>query len=164
MAGRASKSGIGYQQEKKMEANYDREEAAGTPQAIVTWVNGVIQGQHDPCPNASFESIAAYFKDGIALCKLINTLLKNTGGSPVSFSKKITSPFVAMGNLENFSKGCESFGLPKTCIIQSGDVYEGSKAKFYNVLNTLHSLGMLANSKNIQPQYTGKMVKLMDNE
>lgn len=75
--------------------------------------------------------------------RLINTLLKNTGGSPVTFSKKITSPFVAMGNLENFSKGCEAFGLPRTCIIQSGDVYEGNKAKFYNVLNTLHSLAML---------------------
>ena len=28
--------------------NYDREEEAGTPAAVVNWINAVIAGEHDP--------------------------------------------------------------------------------------------------------------------
>ncbi|XP_064603146.1 rac guanine nucleotide exchange factor B-like [Liolophura sinensis] len=161
---RASKAGLGYEVEKKMEANYDREEQAGTPQAIVNWTNAILNGKHEPCPGSGIKDIGAYFKSGVPLCKLINELLASEGKPPIPYQKKVMSPFVALTNLENFAKGCENYGLSKECTVQSTDVHECRKAGLYNFINTMHSLGFLANSKGYMPAYTGEIVKYLDNE
>ncbi|KAK3608495.1 hypothetical protein CHS0354_010344 [Potamilus streckersoni] len=161
---RASKSGIGYAVEKKMEDNYDREEQAGTPKHIVNWLNAHIQGEHDPCPGDDWKTICNYLRDGVVLCKLINKLLKTDGKSPVTFQKKVASPFVAMTNVENFNKGCESYGVAKEFLFQTGDLWEVRKGPFLNVINCLHSLGFVANGKHLTPKYEGEIKKLLDNE
>lgn len=67
--------------------------------------------------------------------------MKKDGKSPITFQKKVMSPFVAMTNIENFNKGCEQYGLEKEFQFQSGDLWEVRKGPFLNVINCLHSLG-----------------------
>jgi len=161
---RALKTGLGYEVEQKMEQNYDREEAAGTPTHVVNWVNAVIQGEHDAIPGTDWKTICTHLRDGVALCKLINKLLKADGKSAITFQKKVMSPFVAMTNIENFNKGCLDYGLSKEFTFQSGDLWEIRKGPFLNVLNGLHSLGFVANGKGWKPAYTGDIRKPLDLE
>jgi len=163
MCDRARKSGIGADIDKKMEESYDREEAAGTTNAIMIWINAVVSGEHESIPNFSQKELHRCLRDGIMLCKLINKLLESDGKPKIKFSSKCASPFVARTNIENFSKGCGAYGLVKEFHIQSDDLYEGRKGPFVNVINGLHSLGMHANSKGFDPTYTGQQVKYMDN-
>uniref|UniRef100_K1RG91 Transgelin-2 n=1 Tax=Magallana gigas TaxID=29159 RepID=K1RG91_MAGGI len=145
MGDRAAKSGLGYEVDKKMEANYDREEEAGTPVHIVNWLNQMLEGEHPKCESTDWKSICNYLRDGVALCKLINKLLKQEGRNPVQFQKKVMSPFVAMTNIENFNKGCLEFGLAKEFEFQSGDLWE-------------------ANSKKVMPCYQGEVTKFLDRD
>lgn len=161
---RANKVGIGYEVEKKMEDNYDREEAAGTPTHITNWVNAIIEGEHDLIPATDWKSMCTHLRDGVALCKLINKLLKADGQQPIQFQKKVMSPFVAMTNIENFNKGCMQYGLEKESTFQSGDLWEIRKGPFLNVINGLHSLGFVANGKGWTPKYTGDIKKTLDLE
>ncbi|XP_048729447.2 rac guanine nucleotide exchange factor B-like isoform X1 [Ostrea edulis] len=164
MGDRAKKSGLGYEVEKKMESNYDREEEAGTPVHIVNWLNDVLNGEHEQCAGTDWKSICTYLRDGVALCKLINKLLVKEGRGPVQFQKKVMSPFVAMTNIENFNKGCLDYGLAKEFEFQSGDLWEVRKGPFLNVINCIHSLGFVANSKKVMPCYQGEVTKYLDRD
>uniref|UniRef100_A0A0B6ZYC5 Calponin-homology (CH) domain-containing protein n=2 Tax=Arion vulgaris TaxID=1028688 RepID=A0A0B6ZYC5_9EUPU len=162
---RAKKSGIGADIEKKLEYRYDQEEAAGTQNAIVVWVNAIVpQSEHEAIANHSHKELHRSLRDGVLLAKVINKLLASEGKGKVSFQKKVASPFVAMGNIESFNKGCLEYGLNKEFLFQSGDLWEGRKAQFLNVVNCIHSLGFFANSKGFQPTYTGQQTKYVDNE
>lgn len=161
---RAAKTGIGYVVEQKMEQNYDREEAAGTPTHVVNWMNAICQGEHDPISDTEWKAFNMHIRDGVMLCKLVNKLLKADGKSPITFQKKVMSPFVAMTNIENFNKGCMDYGMAKEFTFQSGDLWEVRKAGFFNVLNCAHSLGFVANSKSMMPAYTGEISKTVDRE
>lgn len=161
---RAKKSGIGADIEKKLEYRYDQEEAAGTMNAVVAWVNAVTQGEHEGIANSSHKELHRALRDGVLLCILINKLLATEGKGKVSFQKKVPSPFVAMGNIESFNKGCIEYGLSKEFLFQSGDLWEGRKGPFLNVINGIHSLGFLANNKGFQPHYTGQQTKFLDLE
>jgi len=159
---RAGKIGIGYEVEQKLEQNYDREEAAGTPNAVITWMNAVCEGEHDVIKERDWKGFNTHLRDGVMMCKLINKLLKADQKSPITFQKKVMSPFVAMTNIENFNKGCMAYGMAKEFTFQSGDLWEIRKGGFFNVLNCLHSLGFVANEKGIKPTYTGEIQKTID--
>ncbi|BFZ05125.1 hypothetical protein BsWGS_08164 [Bradybaena similaris] len=161
---RAKKSGLGADIEKKLEYRYDQEEAAGTMNAVMLWVNAVTQGEHEPIGNQSQKELHRALRDGVMLCKLINKLLASEGKGKVGFQKKVASPFVAMGNIESYNKGAAEYGLSKEFLFQSGDLWEGRKGPFLNVINGIHSLGFLANSKGFQPAYTGRQSKVLDLE
>ncbi|CAL1528310.1 unnamed protein product [Lymnaea stagnalis] len=164
MADRAKKSGIGAEIEKKLELRYDQEEAAGTMNAILVWINAITAGEHESIANQSQKELHRCLRDGVMLCKLINKLLASEGKPKVSFQKKVASPFVAMGNIEAFNKGCTDYGLSKEFLCQSTDLWEGRKGPFLNVINCIHSLGFLANSKGFDPTYTGSQTKFLDLE
>ncbi|KAL4224930.1 Calponin repeat [Mactra antiquata] len=161
---RATKVGVAYVVEQKQEQNYDREEEAGVPQAVICWINAVLDGEHDKIPGGDWKSFCNHIKDGVMICKLINKLLKSDSKSPVPFQKKVMSPFVALTNIENFNNGCKAYGMPQESTFASVDLQEGRKAGFYNVLTTLHSLGFFANSKEFMPAYTGELSKCLDRE
>jgi len=166
MANRAKKSGLGAEIERKMEESYDKEEKAGTPQAVVLWINGVLEGTpgFTPCPGSAYNQIAAYLKDGTVLCKVINKLLEADGKPQIKFAKKVSSPFVAMTNIEDFGKACETYGVNKEFLFQSNDLYEGKKGPMLNVINSIHSLGFVANSKMYIPAYTGQQTKYVEED
>jgi len=163
MGDRARKSGIGADIEKKLEQRYEEAEKEGTMEAVLLWINASTQGDHASIPSAEFKDLHRSLRDGVMLCKLINKLLEAAGGKAVKFSAKAASPFVARTNIENFGKGCEAYGLNKEAVIQSDDLYEGRKGAFLNVINGLHSLAMLANSKGFSITYTGQQTKMLDN-
>ncbi|GAB1602340.1 transgelin-3-like [Argonauta hians] len=162
---RAKKSGLGAEIERKMEQRYDKEEEAGTPAAIVTWINGLFEGTGNAaCPGCAIGQIQSFLQDGTNLCRLINKLLEMDGKPTINFSKNVRSPFIAMGNIESFSKGCETYGLNKEALFQSNDLTENKKGPFLNVINCIHSLGFLANSKMVMPAYTGQQTKYLEDE
>jgi len=162
MADRAKKSGIGADIERKLEAKYDAEEAAGTIDAIVLWLNTALQGEHDPIPDKKQTVLHRHIRDGVMLCKLVNKLLETEGKSKVHIQKKAQTMFVAYTNIENFNNGCIQYGLNKEFTVQSADLWEGRKGPFLNVINAIHSLGFLANSKGFGITYTGEVVKTAD--
>ncbi|XP_076451033.1 transgelin-3-like isoform X2 [Babylonia areolata] len=159
---RAKKAGIGAEIDKKLEASYDREEAAGTTQAIMLWLNATLEGEHPPVASYSQRDLHHALMDGVMLCKLINKLLESTGKPKVHMQKKAATMFVAYTNIENYNKGCLEYGLAKEFTVQSADLWEGRKGPFINVINNLHSLGFLANAKNFTPTYTGEIRKTLD--
>ncbi|KAK7486364.1 hypothetical protein BaRGS_00022412 [Batillaria attramentaria] len=161
---RAKKSGIGAEIDKKLEMRYDQEEEAGTTKAVQIWVNTVLQGEHEPIPSYSQRELHKSLRDGVMLCKLINKLLESDGKSKVHVQKKVASMFVAYTNIENFNNGCLEYGLAKEFTVQSADLWEGRKGPFLNVINCLHSLGFLANSKGFPVMYTGEQQRTMDFE
>lgn len=61
----------------------------------------------------------------------------------ITFTKKASSPFVAMANIAEFGKACETYGVNKEFLFQSNDLYEGKKGPMLNVINSLHSLGFV---------------------
>lgn len=166
MAHRAKKSGLGADIERKMEESYDKEEKAGTPQAVVTWINAVLENTPGvaPCPGSAYNQIATYLKDGTILCKFINKLMAADDKPNITFTKKASSPFVAMANIAEFGKACETYGVNKEFLFQSNDLYEGKKGPMLNVINSLHSLGFVANSKMFIPAYTGQQTKYVDQD
>jgi len=149
-----------------MEQNYDREEEAGVPECIVNWVNAVLDGEpnFEKCPGTDWKTICTSYRNGVVICQLINKLLKQDGQAPVKFQKKANSPFVALTNIENFNNGAVQYGLSKEATFQSGDLWELRKGPFLNVINCLHSLGFVANSKSVMPAYTGEISKTIDRE
>ncbi|XP_062509625.1 transgelin-3-like [Corticium candelabrum] len=150
---RATKSGIGADIQKKMEAKYDAALEEGTPQKVIEWVNAVLAGHHDPCPGFQAEQVAVYFKNGVALCKLMNLL---TGGNKLKFNEKSSQRFVCMGQIENFVKAAESeFGMKNTETFQANDLFEGLKGNMINVVNSLHELGLRSNQRGFSPRYAG---------
>ncbi|XP_033751269.1 transgelin-2-like isoform X1 [Pecten maximus] len=169
MSTRASKSGAAWGIEKKMEENYDREEAQGTPRQIITWIIEVMASDDGKFEKPTEElldwkSLCTYLRDGVVLCKFLNILLLKDNKSKVTFSKKVSNSFAAMTNIENFNKGCEAYGLAREFSFQSGDLWEVRKGPFYNVINCLHSLGFVANSKAFIPAYAGEVTKYMDRD
>lgn len=159
---RAKKAGLGAEIEKKLEARYDQEEQAGTTKAIQLWLNAVLQGEHDAIPAFSQKELHKSLRDGVMLCKLINKLLESEGKPKVHVQKKVASMFVAYTNIEAYNNGCLQYGLAKEFLVQSADLWEGRKGPFLNVINNLHSLGFLANSKGFQPSYTGSQSRLIN--
>ncbi|XP_076471568.1 uncharacterized protein LOC143301277 [Babylonia areolata] len=157
---RAKKAGIGAEIEKKLESRYDQEEAEGTTQAIQLWINAVLAELGDPpIPTFSQRDLHQSLRDGVRLCKLINVLLESKGLPKVHVQKKATTMFVAYTNIENYNNGCLQYGLAKEFTVQSADLWEGRKGPFLNVINNLHSLGFLANSKGFAHTYTGEVQK-----
>eukprot|EP00914_Ancora_sagittata_P022530 GHVO01044754.1.p1 GENE.GHVO01044754.1~~GHVO01044754.1.p1 ORF type:complete len:191 (+),score=14.24 GHVO01044754.1:75-575(+) len=157
MAGRASKSGDAYRTEKKLEEKYDEQEQLGAPKCVIDWINGVLA---DDVANAcdirgsSWEAIAAYLKDGVILCMLINKLRLAAGMSKQSYQKKAKTPFVAMQNVENFNQAAKEYGVPETALFQTTDITDGRKASMVNVLNCLSQLGFTANNKGYACKFT----------
>ncbi|XP_021352961.1 transgelin-3-like isoform X3 [Mizuhopecten yessoensis] len=166
MSFRSNKAGFGYEVQRKMEANYDREDAQGTPKHIINWINSVMSGEKDyvECKDTDWKSLCTFLRDGVILCKFINILLAKEEKPKVLFSKKCANSFAAMTNIENFNKGCETYGLAKEFSFQSGDLWELRKGPFYNVINCLHSLGFTANSKSYIPAYAGEITKYADRD
>lgn len=151
---RARKAGDAAVTERKLEQKYDEAESQGTPKAVVDWILQSLQGDVQAIAGYTWEDIQVYLKDGVILCMLINKILAKDGKQPISFQKKAKSAFIAMGNIEEFNKGCRNYGVPETALFQTADLYEGRKAQMGNVINCLNKLGFLANDKGFGVQYT----------
>jgi len=82
---------------------------------ICLWVEAILE---DPIPPKPF---AELLKDGVLLCRVINTLKE--GSIP-----KIKRPFTKDGcieNIEAFLSACKSMGVPEDKLFKANDLYLG---------------------------------------
>ena len=132
MAERPKGYGMTAELDEKKAAKYDPELEAEARD----WMERVT-GERLP-PGVSFHEA---LKNGVYLCKLINTL------QPGSVSKvnKSKMAFKMMENIGNFLSACETYGLKKADIFQTVDLYE--EQNMPQVVLALHALGRKAKSK-----------------
>lgn len=97
---------------------------------VQKWIEAVL---NEPFPPALPYEDA--LKDGVILCKLMNTL------SPGSIDKILTSGpnFKLMENITKFHRALAKYGVDKVDIFQTNDLSE--KKDIANVTNTLFALG-----------------------
>lgn len=157
MSFRALKAGDAFDVDRKMQRRYDKEEELGTPQKIMEWIISVVGVTNNQPTNGAYDwkTIQMFLKDGVVLCKLINSLLQSVGMQPIQFRQKAQTSFVAMSNIESFTMAAKQYGVPETSLFQTSDLAEGRKAPLLNVINCLNALGKLANSRGFQPRYEG---------
>ena len=164
MAYRATKSGIAADIEKKMEVKMSELEAEGITRFIVDWVNAVLAvtapdlGQ---IVGDTAEDIHQALMDGVRLLRVVNHVRESVSGLPplkveISTSKiKSMAAAKHMDNLGRYLNGAQELGLKTSDLFQSGDLYEGSRAQMVNVVNSLHSFGLLCKTLNYEPTYGG---------
>jgi len=153
MSMRAKKAGDSALTERKIEKKYEEEEANGTQQRIMEWINEVLKGEHPPCPSSSFRDLHNYLRDGVVLCKLMNKLLNHDQKGTQKFKARANSRFMAAANTETFLNGCKAYGVNENCLCSCDTLWEGQKGPFLSVINTINGLGMVANQKGFHPQY-----------
>ncbi|CAD5114999.1 DgyrCDS4023 [Dimorphilus gyrociliatus] len=101
---RAKKAGIALDIERKLEEKYNEEDALGTPDRVIKWINEILKGEHAPCTRTGWRHLQFHLRDGIVLCKFINKLLESEEKQTVKFSKNSHTAFIAMENIEHFNK------------------------------------------------------------
>ncbi|XP_069133589.1 transgelin-2-like [Argopecten irradians] len=158
----STETGAADQSEAKMEEQYDKLEAKGIPKHIMVWMNGTMEidenGAYTPSEKSfDWKTLCSLLKDGHVLCRFINILLEAAEKETVKCQKNPTSMFAIMTNIESFNKGCEQYGLDRKYFLRSEDLWELRKGSFCNVINCLHNLGLLANSRSFIPKYTGEV-------
>ena len=131
MAERPKGYGMTAELEEKKAAKYDPELEAEARD----WMERVTG---DRLPGGSLH---AALKDGVYLCKLINKL--QPGSVPKVNSSKMA--FKMMENIGNFLSACEKYGLKKTDLFQTVDLYEDQH--MVQVVLALHALGRKAKTK-----------------
>jgi hypothetical protein len=157
MSFRALKAGDAFDVDMKMQRRYEKEEELGTPQKIMEWIIKIVGSANNVPSSGQYDwrAVQSFLKDGVALCKLINHLLKSIGMPPIQYRPKAPSSFVAMSNIESFTMAAKQYGVPETSLFQTSDLAEGRKGPLLNVVNCLNILGKLANSRGFQPKYEG---------
>lgn len=135
MADRPKGFGMTAELQEKKAAKYDSELAS----QAVEWMEGIAgsSGVSDP----SSDSVHAALKDGVYLCKLINVIQPDSVKKP----NQSKMAFKMMENIGNFLGACENFGLKKTDLFQTVDLYEAQNMP--QVIGTLHALGRRVNQK-----------------
>nr|XP_002129393.1 myophilin-like [Ciona intestinalis] len=103
---------------------------------VEDWIKAITEVEFDA--KKSFEE---NLKNGIILCKLANKLV------PKSVKKISDSnmPFKLMENIQNFLTMVENYGVPKTDLFQTVDLFEASNIPA--VTATLFALGRVCHSK-----------------
>jgi hypothetical protein len=137
MAERPKGFGMTAELQEKKAAKYDSTLAA----EAVEWMQRLTGQELPEGTGNTMTSIQEALKDGVYLCQVINTL------SPGSVRKVNSSKmaFKMMENIGNFLAACETYGLKKTDIFQTVDLYEGENIP--QVVNGLHALGRKAQAK-----------------
>ena len=129
--------GLTAELELKKQEKYD----AGMEQSSLAWIEAVLDkpGLFDDISGQ--KAVQEFLKDGLILCELINTL------QPGSV-KKINHqkmPFFKMENIGNFLSACEAYGVNKSDLFQTVDLFEARN--MVAVINGIHALGRKAHLK-----------------
>lgn len=134
MAERPKGYGMTAELREKTDAKYDPE----LERQARDWLEKVVG---EPFPDGSFHEA---LKDGVYLCKAINVI------APGSVKKINQSKmaFKMMENIGNFLEGCYGYGLVKTDVFQTVDLYEAQNMP--QVINGIHALGRKAQKKGFQ--------------
>lgn len=124
MNSRGAGFGLDAELAKKRESNYDYT----SQHEAQAWIESVIGEQLEG-------SFAAALKDGVKLCKLINTI-KPGSVAKINESKM---PFKQMENVSNFIRACRALGTPEHSLFETVDLYEEKALEL--VVKCLFALG-----------------------
>lgn len=138
MANKGPSYGMSRQVQDKIDKKYDPELEA----MLVEWIAAQC-GAGVGKPEEGKMGFQAWLKDGVVLSELINSLYD--GDKPI---KKIASSpmaFKQMEQISQFLSGAEKYGVTKTDMFQTVDLWEGKDLAA--VQRTLMALGSLAVTK-----------------
>ncbi|KAM4565755.1 transgelin isoform 1-T1 [Odontesthes bonariensis] len=138
MANKGPSYGMSRQVQDKIDSKYDPE----LEQILVEWISRqCVSGGEKPEPGKM--GFQAWLKDGSILSELINSLF--LGEKPVKKVQKPTMAFKQMEQISQFLNAAEKYGVTKTDMFQTVDLWEGKDLAA--VQRTLSALGSLAVTK-----------------
>ncbi|XP_074528141.1 transgelin-like [Halichoeres trimaculatus] len=138
MSNRGPAYGFSREMQNKIDKKYDPE----LEETLVEWIKaqcGSSIGQPEP-GKTGFQN---WLKDGCVLSELINSL--NPHNKPIKSIKSSGMAFKQMEQISLFLAAAETYGVTKTDIFQTVDLYEGKDLAA--VQRTLAALGSLAVTK-----------------
>lgn len=153
MANHGPSYGLSRELQKKNEARFVLEEAI----EVLSWIEQVIgEGfSVDVASCETSENISSLLKDGVALCKLIQTLDPD---ARVAYKKAPKMPFHMMENISAFLDAAKRFGVMEISCFQTVDLYENKQC--YKVIECLRNLAAVAQTRRPDLPYPAWVVKL----
>ncbi|KAK2121566.1 hypothetical protein P7K49_002952 [Saguinus oedipus] len=141
MANKGPSYGMSREVQSKIEKKYDEE----LEERLVEWI--IVQCAPDVGrPDRGRLGFQVWLKDGVILSKLVNSLYPD-GSKPVKVPENPPSMvFKQMEQVAQFLKAAEDYGVTKTDMFQTVDLFEGKDMAA--VQRTLMALGSLAVTKN----------------
>lgn len=138
MANRGPSYGLTREVQSKIDKKYDPE----LEERLVDWIIAQCgPGVGRPQPNKT--GFQTWLKDGCVLCELINSLYG--ANKPIKTIKSSGMAFKQMEQISMFLKAAENYGITKTDMFQTVDLFEGKDLAA--VQRTLMALGNLAVTK-----------------
>uniref|UniRef100_A0A669EZ23 Transgelin n=2 Tax=Oreochromis TaxID=8139 RepID=A0A669EZ23_ORENI len=118
MANRGPSYGLTREVQSKIDKKYDPE----LEERLVEWIVAQCgSGVGRPEPNKT--GFQNWLKDGCVLCELINSLCG--ANKPIKTIKSSGMAFKQMEQISMFLRAAESYGVTKTDIFQTVDLFEG---------------------------------------
>ncbi|XP_069003634.1 transgelin isoform X1 [Embiotoca jacksoni] len=137
MANKGPSYGMSRQVQDKIDSKYDPE----LEQILVEWISRQCGSVGKPEPGKM--GFQAWLKDGCVLSELINSLF--AGEKPVKKIQSSPMAFKQMEQISQFLNAAEKYGVTKTDMFQTVDLWEGKDLAA--VQRTLSALGSLAVTK-----------------
>uniref|UniRef100_A0A2K6MX51 Transgelin n=1 Tax=Rhinopithecus bieti TaxID=61621 RepID=A0A2K6MX51_RHIBE len=140
MANKGPSYGMSCEAPSRIEKKYDE----GLEERLVEWI--IVQcGLDVGCRDCRRLGFQLWLKNGV-IHKLVNSLYPD-GSTPVNLPENLSSMvFKQMGQVAQFLKAAEDYGVTKTDMFQTLDLFEGKDMAA--VQRTLMALGSLAVTKN----------------
>ncbi|XP_045896771.1 gap junction delta-2 protein-like [Micropterus dolomieu] len=139
MANKGPSYGLSREVQSKIDKKYDPE----LEERLVEWI--ITQcGSGAGRPKPGKTEFQNWLKDGCLLCELINSL--SGPNKPIKTIKSSGMAFKQMEQISMFLKAAENYGVTKTDMFQTVDLFEGKDLAA--VQRTLMALGSLAVTKN----------------
>lgn len=135
MANKGPAYGFSREVQSKIDKKYDPE----LEERLVEWFIAQC-GSGVSRPEAGKTGFQNWLKDGCLLCELINSLYG--ANKPIKTIKSSGMAFKQMEQISMFLKAAESYGVTKTDMFQTVDLFEGKDLAA--VQRTLMALGSLA--------------------
>ncbi|GAA31374.1 Myophilin [Clonorchis sinensis] len=153
MANRMMDMGMDVQVNRRLNSKYD----AASEQEAIGWVNK-LTGDNVPLGR---ENVCASLKNGQTLIKLINIVYEGTTQLPPEAARQkrpfkantMSAPFKQMENIQMFLNAAAAYGVPRTSLFQTVDLYEARNMA--QVLNTLLQLGTECQRNNFNGETCG---------
>ncbi|CAG2225465.1 myophilin-like [Mytilus edulis] len=139
MSHRATKSGFAAEAQQKNLDKFDKNLAA----EILQWIQTTTGESFNT--SGDMDNFGAVLKNGILLCKLMNTLAPSPQLQKLINGKVPTLAFKCMEVINQAVMAMESYGVPKTELFQTVDLWEAGNLTA--VLTCCSAVGRKAKSK-----------------
>merc|ERR1712170_179808 len=151
MSYRAGKSGLAAESQRKIVANYDQDEA----KKCLAWIQLVTGCEEIPANydqiDASHDNFHELLKDGLILCRLIDTLFPGKiNWNDKTFQTPKIEAMRIMRERERiamFTKLVQEYGVPDTYAFPTESLHERQVANLAQVCVCIRALGIEAQTK-----------------